>query len=434
MQSNAKTIMQELSITFKQDLSALNKIERAEQEITAKLILGYDLYPAQNAMIDFCYKKDSRQVKMCLGSRKYGKTDVVVVLKVIEILKEDPQATFLIATKELSRTSSIIETIGIHLQALGFKGSFASKKIQLKENKRNKQDNIKAVTPRASSLRGNHADYLICDDIIVDTDENSPRELARAKTFFSESVNVAERIIILGQPVHEEDLYAMLSGDKVRDVVDCMRFFNGTIPELDRDLEVLRDMGISERSIRKNYYGELIADGFYPFGDIKVEGFSTPKGEYIIATIDPAFDGEDRVAVSLGYIKDDKYYVRVASFDGNIFELKEEIGEYLRGHNVSTCYIESNDNGGVYRVFEDSDYSRAITFYAFRETLNKEVRIKTRIGAVASELILAGADAKYVLQWNGSSKVDDVPDSVASLINFLNSNPERLKYNGRVVR
>lgn len=87
---------------------------------TPELILGYSLYPEQQNWIDFCFAKDSKQVKMLLGARGYGKTEVITKYAVIKYLIEHQaeNPSFIILTRSQKRSKAILYSISSILKDL----------------------------------------------------------------------------------------------------------------------------------------------------------------------------------------------------------------------------------------------------------------------------------------------------------------------------
>ncbi|MFL1780833.1 hypothetical protein ABSA28_00536 [Candidatus Hepatincolaceae symbiont of Richtersius coronifer] len=394
-------------------------------QFTEQDILGFTLYPEQRKWIDFAFKRSSQlssqevEVKNIQGARDYGKTEAVTKLGIIEYLAKNPKSTFIIATREYSRSKDILYSLSLAMKQVNFKGDFKAESIRLQGNI-TKEATISLATNKAGSIRGKHVDYIICDDLVIASDETSELERRRTLKFFQECFNVAKNIIILGQPVHEEDLYAHLK----KSGVQSMFSFFGSIPQRDKDIAELRKNGVSEREIQKNYFGELISDDLYPFANIKVEEFSFVSNTF--ACIDPAFDGEDNVGVAIGIEKNNIFYCLVKKLKGDIYDLKSQILDLLEAHNVEVCYVESNDGGGAFRSFKSEDTN--MFFRKYKETLHKQTRIKSRIGRVKNNLVLSSnSNFSEILSWSEDKKHDDAVDALASLLNFLTGNKDMVK-------
>jgi len=417
----------------------LNNKVQVELKATPETILGYSLYPEQQNWLDFCFKNDQAQVKMLLGARGYGKTEVITKYAVIKHLlqhkAENP--SFIIITRTLKRSRAILYSISSILKEFKVEAKFTAEEVRFKTNG-SKEANILVTTLNAGDLRGHHVDYCIFDDPVISQDEKSEAERENAKLVFRESLNVAKRVIVLGQPVHEQDLYAMLLGAGV----DSRKsFYNiNNIKELNLNLELLQKT-TTEREIQKNYFGELMAQGLYPFHDIEVAEFDFVGNT--IATIDPSFQGKDAIGIAIGVkaegaykltgadgeekiINGEVYKTLAIKIEGDVYEQAKEIITILEHFKVYRCYIESMDNGGVLRHFKN--LSSNISFVGFKESINKEVRIRSRLGAVKERIILhSESDLKEITAWTEGVKHDDCIDALASLINFLLGNKDKVK-------
>jgi hypothetical protein len=153
--------------------------------------------------------KGVTNVYVIMGARGYGKTNSVTIYGIAERVNQYPNETFLIATRKEARAKQILRTIGTYLQDK-LKGMYFKKYIKLFRTEQNKQDSISICNNSEASLRGNHIDWLIGDDLVIGSDERSEIEIEKTKAFFREGLKIAKNIVILGQPVHEKDLYAML--------------------------------------------------------------------------------------------------------------------------------------------------------------------------------------------------------------------------------
>ena len=134
------------------------------------------------------------------------------------------------------------------------------------------------------SVKQNHVDYVICDDIVDLKDKYSPAERRWLEDFYEALTGITDNIIFLCQPVFYKDLYA-----KLKPKIKVMSLPHGTIPELDKDLEALRAAGISESFIRANFLLSVAADSNVPFAGIEEVDFFPSQGSFM--WIDPS-DGK----------------------------------------------------------------------------------------------------------------------------------------------
>jgi hypothetical protein len=410
---------------LKTELSTLFYEKEKEQEIIIddNIILGFKLYKQQWEWLSWLDSSTAR-VDMLLGARRYGKSEAITIFySILKAVKENKKIG--IVTKKFNRGAKFLRQIRAGLLKCGVELEIAnSNNIFIKGNK-TKEANINAITIN-QVIKGMHLDIIICDDIVDEQDEHSAAELENTIDFYKNVINITKKIIIIGQPVTETDLYAVLKGAEGVNILEC---FYGCIPELDKsiNLESLRNLGIPERNIQRNYYGLLIADKDLPFADLEVANFDIK--ENAVATIDPAFGGGDKVGMTIGY-KDystNKILCKLYEFVGDVYNLKNEILNILKQNGVYKCFIESNDGGGVLRDFKQTGAGNSIYFKGFRETKNKETRILSRIGRFKNRLIIGGA-VKQVINYNSKLKTnDDVVDSLASFLNLVDGNVEGVK-------
>ncbi len=436
-------IRRELKQINKEIKEAISFYEGLEKkEVSAKNILDWEgIYAEQEKWLEFIFNnpkasKETRVVNvfLVLGARSYGKTEVITKLGVIKELAKNPKLTFLLATRKEARAKRILKSLHKPMKELGFKGSYLSESINL-DNNISKQDTYSICNGSESSLRGNHVDWLFGDDLVIGSDEHSEKERKNTIGFYQEALNVAKNIVILGQPVHEEDLYAMIEnafnthlegkeGNKSINIM-IMKSPYGSIPERDKDLKSLSIAGVSERNIEKNYNLKLIKDETYPFANIEYEEFIFHSRT--VACIDPSFEGEDATGIGIVLKREGKFLSLVKKIEGDIIENHNKILNFLEENNVEICFIELNNGGGeVYRKFKASNSE--ILFKGYRENRNKHVKILSHIGTRREKIILSTyGDFKEILNYNKSTKHDDVADALASLLNFVTGNKDKVK-------
>ena len=167
-------------------------------------------------------------------------------------------------------------------------------------------------------------DEIILDDPVVPSDKTSPASRQRTIDLYNELVNLSPNILVIGQPVHKNDLYNVLRESNIETggEIKVMELPHGTIPELDTDLVRLRKQGVSEEAIGANYLLKLRSEGTLPFGNVPIcpnDSIFNPDGEHrkkygCEMWIDPAkrASGRDYTAVSLNMITDD--YINILGF------------------------------------------------------------------------------------------------------------------------
>ncbi|MDR2008824.1 MAG: hypothetical protein LBQ34_07655 [Alphaproteobacteria bacterium] len=389
--------------------------------------LGYHLYSEQEDWLKFAFTRSQHlrpqdpEAKALFGARDYGKTAVITIYGSATQLEIDPKYTSIIFTRERTRGKAIMETLGRGLKKAGFKlKKCNTKEIRTIDND-TKEPSIFSTTPFSQDWRGMHVNTIIIEDIVIMQDRLSPTNREKTKKFYEECFNIAKNIIIIGQPVHKEDLYAMLKELNIPTKIS----YYGSIPELDKDLDLLRSQGMSEHDLQKNYFGELIPDGLTPFANIPVMAINFTSSTW--AVIDPAFKGSDKIGIAIGVLKENGIlYAEVFELEGDFYDLRNEITSLLRQKKVVRLWIEANDNGGAMRDMENWD--TGITIFGYRSTKNKIDMIKSRVGKWANNLILQSNEyVNCVLDWNDQSKHDDGIDALGNLTNFITGNQENIK-------
>lgn len=399
----------------------LEEKKEKKYNLTPENVIGFKLFKEQWRWL-FFLKNSYNLVDKVMGSRKYGKSEVITIYWVILLAVKYKKKVGII-TKQFNRSKKLLRQIEDGLLKAGVELDISNSSYIYFKGDNTKEPNISAFTIN-QVIKGTHVDCIVCDDIVDEQDETSATELEHTINFYKNLVNITKKIIIVGQPVTETDLYAMLDG---AEGVNCFNSFFGSIPELDINLDELRNLGIPERNIQRNYFGVLIADKDLPFADCTVANFDIKNNG--VAVIDPAFGGGDKIGLTIGYNDYDsgKHYIKLFEFNGDVYNFKQEIIRTLENYKVYKCYIESNDGGGVLRDFKRTENTN-IYFKGFRENKNKEVRILSRIGRFKNRIVLDGA-VKNVINYNAKIKNnnDDVVDSLASYINLVDGNLEGVK-------
>lgn len=414
--------IEEIVKNCKNTLNSVFYEEKQEKNIVFNEndILGFFFYEEQRRWVEWL-NNSTNKTNMLLGARSYGKSEAITIYyAILEAVQNNKKVGIL--TKRYGRGAKILRKIRSSLQNIGVELDVANSNSIFFKNNKSKEANFTLITIN-QAIKGMHLDLIIGDDLVDETDEYSLVELENTIDFYKNVINITKKIVLIGQPVTESDLYAILKDSAG---VNIFESFYGKIPELDKNinLEELRKIGIPERNIQRNYFGILISDKILQFADLKVGNFDITNG---VACIDPSFSGTDKNGIAIGY-KDyntNTIFIKVFELDGDVFELKDKIINILKNNNVYKCFIESNDGGGVLRTFRNSQAE--IFFKGFRETKNKELRILSRVGRFKNNLVLAG-DVKNVINYNHKLKQnDDGIDAVASLINFLDGNLEQVK-------
>lgn len=350
-------------------------------------------YDKQIEMVNFANETGN---KLILAARKYGKTDYLTILNVAHKIKTIPNYTCMIVTKEESRGKSICGAIkqacldnGVvfeikSTEALRVKGHFG------------KEHSLITVPVGGTAYRGHHVDEIILDDPVVPSDKTSPASRQKTIDLYNELVNLSPNILVIGQPVHKNDLYNILKESHLEDggEVKLMELPHGTIPELDTDLVRLRKQGVSEEAIGANYLLKLRSEGTLPFGNVGVnpnDNMFNPDGEYhkkygCEMWIDPAkrISGRDYTAVSLNMITDDFIYILGFAFKGPWSDYLSQLLYIQTVYEPSKTMFELNGLGedSILRLKE-----WGIRAIPFDTTENKEKKISSA-SLIADNLVL----------------------------------------------
>lgn len=385
------------------------------------------LYPApyerQVDMYKFAFHPDSKTPRELLAARKYGKTDYITICgSGYEILK-NPQYKILLITKENERGKEIVAEIRETLKRNGVR--FASKaktKIRV-AGCRGKEFNLTALTIRSRGLRGRHPDLVIMEDPIT-PDDASETERLRVKKVYEEVLKLTQNVCIIGQPVHNDDLYNELRGK-----ISTMEVWHGAIPELDVDLDIERAAGVSEESIQASYFGKVIGDGGQPFHDIERVGYFAPKN---VAFIDPSHKGEDLTAIAIGGVFGDVLPVVGFAFKKAWYDCAPELDLILQHFPVGRLCVETNGlgdmpiiqlrNAGLGVVGKNhtgNKHARIMACASFSQSI--KLTDCTQINkALPPELIQANqVFIDRVRKYEYNVKQDDPPDAMAGLFGFI---------------
>lgn len=381
-------------------------------------------YPApfqkQVEMYDFAFQYRNKTPRLILGARGYGKTDYITINgSGFELLKNN-QLKILLITKENERGKEIVAEIREGLSRQGVKfANRAKKKIRLK-GCRGKEDNFTALTIRSRGLRGRHPDLIIMEDPITPED-TSETERRRVKKVYEELLKLSKNVVIIGQPVHAEDLY-----QELRNVIPTLEVWHGAIPELDADLAVERSAGVSEASIQASYFGVIIDDNSLPFRNIERVDYYAKNN---VMFIDPSHKGGDLTAIAIGGFIGDVLPVVGFAFKKAWYDCLEELDAILGQFNVGRICIETNGlgelpimqlrsaglSGVMGKNHTGNKHSRIMNCASFVESL----KLTQYSGASA---ILKSANDLFierVRKYEYNIKQDDPPDAMAGLCGMI---------------
>lgn len=376
-------------------------------------------FPKQVEMADwaFVHKEEPRLI---LGARGYGKTDYVTINGSGYKLLNDRQYKILLITKENERGKEIVAEIREGLERNGVKfANRAKKKIRI-VGCRGKEDNFTALTIRSKGIRGRHPNLIIMEDPITPED-TSETERRRVKKVYEELLKLTRNIVIIGQPVHAEDLY-----QELRDKIPTLGVWYGQIPELDKDLDVERSAGVSEASIQASYFGVITDDNSLPFRRCEVVDYYNRKN---VMFIDPSHKGGDLTAVAVGGFLGDTLPVVGFAFKKAWYDCLEEFDYIMGRYGVGRVSIETNGLGEL-PVMQLRSAGMAGVM-GKNHTGNKHARIMNMASFVDAIKLTKVTDVppafiqanelfiERVKKYEYNIKQDDPPDAMAGLCGLI---------------
>ncbi|MCM1219200.1 MAG: hypothetical protein NC548_32365 [Lachnospiraceae bacterium] len=245
-----------------------------EQEKPATLaeLLGFDFFPEQKAWADWAMgsfkerkrKKNGRlkepgEVKMIIGARGYGKTESIIFYGCTQMLKKNPNLTFVVSTRKQTRAKEMITLLSHIMPRMGFRGRFLFESIRLErpDGTYSKQPTFKII-PVGTPLKGNHCNVMIVDDPLDPSDYRSATWKERALKFTQDCQDIADLTIIIGQYINEDDLYVHYENTLRPE--NILRCWHGTLPQLDVQWEEKRAQGYTLRQWGLNYEGKFYPD------------------------------------------------------------------------------------------------------------------------------------------------------------------------------
>lgn len=380
--------------------------------------------------IDWCDRLlfKEKETRLFLGARAYGKTDYLTICGSAWKIYNDPKTTIMIFCKTQERSRAILRAIAECLEKNGVKlKKKNAKEIRTIENF-GKQPTASAWSIGSSGIRGNHPQLVIMDDPITPED-TSEATRKRVKTTYSECLSLVPNILIIGQPVHKNDLYMELC-----DCISTTRAKWGAIKELDKDLNELRSQGMDEETIKANYFLEIADNGRLPFKNCEVVDYY--PAEISQAFIDPAKEGVDYTALTIATSHFENLIVLGFAFNKSWDNALPDIIDLVRAFKVCKLGFETNGIGEFPLKFirnELKQNSIDCRVVGMNNTENKHKRIMTagsskftpyiKFSRIAVNNKLYSANKLYIdfcRNYEYNVKVDDPPDSLASCMQQMN--------------
>ena len=368
------------------------------------------------------------ETRLFLGARAYGKTDYLTICGSAWKIYNDPKTTIMIFCKTQERSRAILRAIAECLEKNGVKlKKKNAKEIRTIENF-GKQPTASAWSIGSSGIRGNHPQLVIMDDPITPED-TSEATRKRVKTTYSECLSLVPNILIIGQPVHKNDLYMELC-----DCISTTRAKWGTIKELDKDLNELRSQGMDEETIKANYFLEIADNGRLPFKNCEVVDYY--PAEISQAFIDPAKEGVDYTALTIATSHFENLIVLGFAFNKSWDNALPDIIDLVRAFKVCKLGFETNGIGEFPLKFIRNELKQNnidCRVVGMNNTENKHKRIMTagsskftpyiKFSRISTNNKLYSANKLYIdfcRNYEYNVKVDDPPDSLASCMQQMN--------------
>ncbi len=376
-------------------------------------------YPAQLDMAEFAFG-ELNEPRMILGSRGYGKTDYVTILRAaycvyLDSFTDTKEDSILIITKSDKRNQAIVREIFKACSLNGVEFDQANASTLRIVGHRGKDASVETLPLGATGFRGRHPKRVIMDDPVTEEDTSAAAR-KRAKDVYDEVYKLCKNIVLIGQPVHMIDLYQQL-----RVLIKKKEYPWGTIPELDTDLDAAKLAGVSAKSIEASYHLKILSDGEMPFEKVKVLQ-EWPAGD-ALAFLDPSFTGGDYSGLT----------ILRGHFDGVAVmgkAWKRAWNHCLDGDDglVAACV-----KYGVKRLGVECNSLGDMPLVLLREKLGAHgigVVGKISNGAKHSRIMAAGVYAenihlcvesdpdykKQVIAYEYGADFDDAPDSLASCL------------------
>lgn len=381
-----------------------------------------EAFEAQLEMAEFAFGAiiDPR---MILGSRGYGKTDYVTIMRTayqvyLNSFTVEKADSTLIVTKSDKRNSAIIREIFKACCLNGVEFEQANASTLVIRGHSGKDASVETLPLGATSFRGRHPTRILMDDPVTEEDTSQAARL-RAKAVYDELYKLVSNIVIIGQPVHIADLYQELRG-----MIKKREYPWGTIPELDVDLDAAKLAGVSQKSIEASYHLKILADGEMPFQNVRRLD-AWPAGDSV-AFLDPSFTGGDWSALTMmrghfdGVAVVGKAWKRAWN---HIIEGENSLVEALLKYGVKRLAVETNSLGDMPLVLLRAALSPyGIGVVGKYSNKNKHSRIMAA-GVYADRVHLcAESDVEYAKQtidYEYGADFDDAPDSMASCLEML---------------
>ncbi len=370
-------------------------------------------YPEQEKFFEFVLQDGVLEL---LGCRGVGKTVFTTIIASVYLIYNYDQSV-IIFTQGRDRALQLCKEISFCLGKLGIKKVKDTGQSIRTNTKTGKEDSLFATTINSTSKRGQHPDKIFMDDPQT-VDNISARDMERIHNNYQEILALCKNIVVIGQPIRSLDLY-----DTLRSKVKTYEVPWGRIPELDHDLDALRAAGMPEAKIAANYFLDISQDVTMPFQLIK--HITDYPNQESVAFLDPSIKtGGDYTAITCAT----EWFAGMA-FVGDMWQKSwdkccDEILGLCISYRVKILIVETNVAGDVATtMLSDLLRPHGIKVVGRHTKTNKLARIMAA-GAKAEKLFASKLSSPLYLgnieNFQDGVKHDDAPDSLASLLEYLN--------------
>ncbi len=192
-----------------------------------------------------------------------------------------------------------------------------------------------------------------------------------------------------------------------------------------------------------NYMQEPIDLRGALYGEFKTYyAIDTEKFERVIAYVDTADTGADRLMLVIAGVIDNLAYTMDIYYTDEAMEITEkETARRMNEYNVRECIIESNNGGrgfarNVERILKESFKNKKCMITWFHQSKNKKTRILVNATNVMEQIIMPDDWKKRFkafytdivkYQRKGKNEHDDAPDGLTGLVEFVNGDVKGIR-------
>jgi len=266
-------------------------------------------------------------------------------------------------------------------------------------------------------ITGKHFDLILPDDFVTIKDRISRAERNATKEAIKELQNIPDldfgRIFYTGTPWHIDDAWSILGIDPKKYPIGSIDIQGMTLSKID----LMRKMQ-GQSLFSANYELKHIADENRIFSDPKYAEWSNSNS---IALIDPAYHGDNTTALTIGYKKDNDYFLVGFVWREHINKVYGKIIKKVIDYQAKKIYIEENGDKGYSR----DDLKKLFpSVEGYSENANKHIKIISFLQGNWDNIYFAhSTQMEYIKQfteYTEDAELDDAPDSASSLIRQLN--------------